>query len=417
MPPDLAQFEQESRAFIDATLPELRWPTVAVESRPDRRLFGGGSNEDALMPVARQWRAAKFDAGFGWLTGPVEYGGAGLPPEYEQRFAEIENEYAVPGEDVFWFGIETVAPALLAYGSEDLKSELLARMFRGDCVVCQLYSEPGAGSDLASLSTRAVEVPSGWMVSGQKTWSSAAQRADVGLLLCRTGTAADRHRGITAFIVDMNAAGVEVRPMREMDGGTEFNEVFLTEVRIPDSRRVGDVGSGWTVAMAVQANARSKLAHRRRSKDGGLATVASSERLAAVMQRLNLTDDATLRQCWARVHTSYVVADLLIKRLEGAPDVPASIAAVRGAISKLALTKALSQAADLLYAALGPRITADTGTQDSFEWLPYVLQVPGYHIGGGTTEVLKNVIAERGLGLPREPVKANEKRGSDDGCG
>jgi alkylation response protein AidB-like acyl-CoA dehydrogenase len=400
--PDLGQFEQESRAFIEAKLPELRWPTVPAEARPDRRLFGGGPNEDLLMPVARRWRAAKFDAGFGWLTGPVEYGGAGLPPEYERLFSEIENEYDVPGEDIFWFGVESVAPALLAHGSNELKSELLGRIFRGDCIVCQLYSEPDAGSDLASLSTKAARVPSGWIVNGQKTWSSGAQRASMGLLLCRTGAAEDRHRGITAFMVDMDAVGVDVRPLREMDGGTEFNEVFLTDVHIPDNRRVGDVGAGWPVAMGVQANARSKLAHRRRGKDGGLATVASSERLATVMQRLDLADSGMLRQSWARLHTSYVIADLLNRRLEASPNVPRSISAASGALAKLALTNALSQAADLLYAVLGPRIGADTGTEDSFEWLPYVLQVPGYHIGGGTREILKNVVAERGLELPRD---------------
>jgi alkylation response protein AidB-like acyl-CoA dehydrogenase len=401
-PPDLAAFERDSRTFIEATLPHLHWPTVPIEARPVRRLFVGGPHEDALMPVARQWRAAKFDAGFGWLTGPVEYGGAGLPEEYARVFVEIENDYDVPGEDVFWFGIEGVAPALLAHGSDELKSELLGRIFRGDCVVCQLYSEPDAGSDLASLSTRAVPGAAGWIVNGQKTWSSGAHRANIGLLLCRTGAAEDRHRGITAFLADMDEAGVEVRPLRQMDGDAEFNEVFLTDVHIPDHRRVCDVGAGWALAMGVQANARSKLMHRRRGKDGGLATVASSERLATILDRLGLADDPILRQRWACLHTSYVVADLLTRRLETAPNLALSISSAKGALAKLALTNALSQAADLLGAVLGPRIGADTGTEDSFEWLPYVLQVPGYHIGGGTTEILKNVVAERGLELPRD---------------
>jgi alkylation response protein AidB-like acyl-CoA dehydrogenase len=402
-PPDPGDFVRSATAFVEATLPTLRWPASPPPGRPDRRLFGGGAQADALVPVARQWRAAKFDAGFGWLTGPVEYGGAGLPAEYDRLYAEVESRYDVPGEDVFWFGAENVAAALLAHGSPELRTAMLPAIARGDRIVCQLYSEPDAGSDLASLATKAVRAGSGWVVTGQKTWSSAAQRASTGLLLCRTGTPQDRHRGITAFLVDMDAPGVEVRPMREMDGGTEFNEVFLTDVPVPDGRRIGDVGAGWAVAMGVQANARSKLAGRRRGKDGGLATVASSARLAAMMRRLGTAGEPTLRQAWARVHTSYVVADLLDKRLQGTNTVPPSVARASGAVAKLALTGALSEAAGLLYDVLGPRIVADTGTEDSFEWLPYVLQVPGYHIGGGTREILKNVVAERGLELPREP--------------
>jgi alkylation response protein AidB-like acyl-CoA dehydrogenase len=246
---------------------------------------------------------------------------------------------------------------------------------------------------------------------GQKLWSSGAHRADVGILLCRTGTAKQRHRGITAFIVDMKSPGLETRPLREMDGRSGFNEVFFTDVRIPDTRRLGGVNQGWAISMSVQGNARSLMAtSRRKGTFGGLTAVASAERLAQMMRRLHRQDDPVLRQAWAGLYSTYRLLEPTAVRLT-AEAKTANAQAAMGAISKLALTNALSQAAELLWSLLGERLIADTGTEDSFDWLPYALQVLGYHIGGGTDEVLKNVVAHRGLDLPRQrPLDRQPRR-------
>jgi len=398
---NLEAFARSFEAFVRRTLPSLKWPSIPAQHRQTYTIFGNSPLEIAMIPVAKQWRAAKFDAGLGWLTGPLKYGGANLSMKFEQRAIEVELANGVPNEDLFLFGMEGVAPVVLKHGSEEIREQLLPRIFRGDWVVCQLYSEPDAGSDLASLSTRATRSGDGWLVSGQKVWSSNAHLSDVGVLLCRTGSAAERHRGITTFIVDMNSPGIEVRPIRQMDGSTRFNEVFLTNVRVPDGRRLGEVAEGWGVAMSVQANARGRMSlNRRRGQHGGMTAATTAERLAEMIRRVGSEGDMGLRQSWARVFINYWLLEPTAERVIAQASTPGAESAAH-AMSKLGLANAYSAAAELIFSTLGLRITADTGSPDSFDWLPYVLQEPGYHIGGGTDQILRNVIAERGLGLPR----------------
>ncbi|OBY29294.1 acyl-CoA dehydrogenase family protein, partial [Mycolicibacter kumamotonensis] len=383
------------------TLPDL--PPI-LETEADRRehvsLFTSRAAELAAVPTARQWRAAKFDAGFGWLTGPREYGGAGLPEDYEHRYLDVELDYEVPPEDCFSTGLEGLGQTILARGSEYLKDLLLRPIFRGDLITCLLFSEPGAGSDLASVRTRAVRDGDDWVVSGQKVWSSRTHYADVGLLLARTGTEAERTRGITTFLVDIASPGLEARPLVEMTGDAGFNEVFFDGVRIPDNRRLGEIGDGWSIYLAIMAASRDALARsRRRGRRGGLASVGSAERVAAVLRRLGKHDDPKLRQEWARLYTAYKLNELTSERLAAQWSEP-RIGAAR-AMGKLALSNAMSAAADLIARILGARMVADTGEVDSFDWLPYVLETPAFHIGGGTDQIMRNLIAERGLGLPR----------------
>ncbi|OBY28980.1 acyl-CoA dehydrogenase family protein, partial [Mycolicibacter kumamotonensis] len=317
LPTDISQFQAAARVFIEATLPDL--PPIP-ETETDRRehvsLFTSRAAELAAVPAARQWRAAKFDAGFGWLTGPTEYGGAGLTEDYEQRYLDIELNYEVPPEDCFSTGLEGLGQTILAHGSEHLRDLLLRKIFRGDLISCLLFSEPGAGSDLGSVRTRAVRDGDDWVVSGQKVWSSRTHYADVGLLLARTGTEDERTRGITTFLVDIASPGLEVRPLVEMTGDAGFNEVFFDGVRIPDSRRLGEVGAGWAIYLAIMAASRDALARsRRRGRRGGLASVGSAERVAAVLRRLGKDDDPKLRQDWARLYTAYKLNELTSERL------------------------------------------------------------------------------------------------------
>jgi alkylation response protein AidB-like acyl-CoA dehydrogenase len=400
--PDADAFEAAARAFIEGVLPALRRPASADSgSRVPVSLFTSRAAELAGVPAARLWRAAKFDAGFGWLTGPPEYGGAGLPEEYERRYADIELRYDLPPEDCFSTGLEGLGQTILSYGSDYLKDLVLRGIFRGDLITCLLFSEPGAGSDLGSVRTRATRDGEDWVITGQKVWSSRAHYADVGLLLARTGTQDERSRGITTFLVDIAAPGLQVRPLREMTGDAGFNEVFLDGVRIPDDRRLGEVGAGWTIYLAIMAASRQALASsRRRGGRGGLASVASADRVAGVLRRLGKQDVPALRQDWARLFTRYKLIELTSERLAAQWSGPNAEAAAR-AMGKLALADALSAAAELVSRALGPRILADTGEADSFDWLPFLLETPAFHIGGGTDQIMRTLIAERGLGLPR----------------
>ena len=401
LPRDIDGFQVAAREFIETTLGNLPpRPDTRHDERIPISLFTSRAAELAAVPAARQWRAAKFDAGFGWLTGPPAYGGAGLPEEYERHYLDVEMNYDVPPEDCFSTGLEGLGQTVLLHGSEHLKDLLLRKIFRGDLISCLLFSEPGAGSDLGSVRTRAVPDGDDWVVTGQKVWSSRTHYADVGLLLARTGNEAERHRGITTFLVDIASPGLEVRPLVEMTGDAGFNEVFFDGVRVPDSRRLGEVGAGWTIYLAIMAASRDALARsRRRGRRGGLASVASAERIAGVLRRLDKQGVPTLRQDWARVFTRYKLNELTSERL--AAEWPEPKVAAARAMGKLALSDAMSAAAELIARTLGPRILADTGEIDSFDWLPFLLETPAFHIGGGTDQIMRNLIAERGLGLPR----------------
>ncbi|MGH9036353.1 MAG: acyl-CoA dehydrogenase family protein, partial [Acidimicrobiia bacterium] len=306
--PDLPEFTAGARAFLEANAAPrtqqrnggFQWGTgsdrVALFSEPDR------AQEATEVAEARAWRAKVYDAGYGWITGPPEFGGGGLPPAYERAYHDLERRFEVPSRVPFSIGLGMVAPTILTHGTETTRKAYLAALHRGDVIGCQLFSEPGAGSDLASVSTRAVRDGDEWVVDGQKVWTSGAHYSDIGLLLTRTAPE-PRHGNLTAFVVDMRARGVEVRPLRQMTGGAAFNEVFLSGVRIPDDHRLGDVDAGWSVAITT-------LMHERKSVGGGGgggAGILSMARLVATARRAGLDRDPATRQELASVYTGLAV--------------------------------------------------------------------------------------------------------------
>ena len=230
-----------------------RWRCSRSATAPTRR------ND---LQRACEWRGKKYDAGFGWITGPVEYGGRGLPGAYEKAWNALEAQYQVPNQSAFTIGLGMVAPTILAHGSETAKEAYLAKMYRADIVACQLFSEPGAGSDLASLQTKAERDGDEWVITGQKVWTTGAHYSDIGEIIARTDADLPKHKGLTGFIVDMKAPGVEVRPLRQMTGGASFNEVFFNEVRVPDDDRLGDLNNGWNVALTTLMNERAAIGAR-----------------------------------------------------------------------------------------------------------------------------------------------------------
>jgi alkylation response protein AidB-like acyl-CoA dehydrogenase len=398
-----AAFAESARAFLDANAT----PKV-VETAQE---WGKGSDNVALfaektveqeqqdVEQAKAWRTKVFDAGFGWITGPSQYGGRELPASYERLYNSLQASYSTPGQGPFGIGLGMVAPTILAHGTDKAKDLYLRAMWRGEIVGCQLFSEPGAGSDLAGLQTKAVRDGDEWLVTGQKVWTSGAQFSDIGEIICRTDPDQPKHKGLTGFIVDMHAPGVEVRPLRQMTGGASFNEVFFNEVRVPDDHRLGDVNEGWTVALTTLMNERASIGGGGAGVGGGFMNI---ERMRDMLRHLGKDKDPVLRQKLADVYINTKVASYTNLRAM-AKMKAGQLPGPEMSIGKLSLTQNMLRVADFVSLALGPRMVADTGEWGTFAWSQLVMGIPGMRVAGGTDEVMRNIIGERVLGLPKEP--------------
>ncbi len=399
----LEQFTEEARAFLDANA-ERKPPSkefVWGEGSDDVGVFDEKSREEEAAEAveAKRWRAARFDHGFGWITGPEEYGGRALPQAYERAYQSVESQYRTPNMGVFGISLGMVAPTILAHGIPEVRDLYLRDLYRGDKVACQLFSEPGAGSDLASVTTKAVRDGDEWVVSGQKVWTSAAHLSDIGEVICRTDPEQPKHKGLTMFVVDMRAPGVEIRPLRQMTGGAAFNEVFFDEVRIPDSHRLGDVNQGWTVALTTLMNERASIGS---GGGGGGTGLFSPRRLRAMLEQFGAQDDPVLVDEAARLYVNFTVAKWNGQR--GMDKIRAGqLPGPEMSTGKLALTNNLRAYGEWVSKVLGPRMTADTGEWGTFAFSKFVSGVPGMRVAGGTDEVMKNIVAERVLGLPKDP--------------
>ena len=400
----LEDFEKEARSFLDAN----------AERREEEKAFVWGEgadmmgafeersreSEERVVRDAKTWRGKKFAAGFGWITGPKKFGGRELPGSFDKAYSRLEAQYRTPNESVFGIGLGMVAPTILAHATEEAKEQYLTAMWSADIVGCQLFSEPGAGSDLASLSTKALRDGEEWIITGQKVWTSGAQYSDIGEIICRTNPDLPKHKGLTGFIVDMHAPGIEIRPLRQMTGGASFNEVFFNEVRVPDSHRLGDENNGWNVALTTLMNERASIG-------GGGSTASNADnplvvRLIAMVQHFGLNNDPLVRDELAALITGYRVASYNNQR---------AMAKIRSgqtpgpemSIAKMALTINQTKLGNFAARVLGPRIQADTGEWGTYSWGSLLLGTPGLRIAGGSDEVMRNIVGERVLGLPKEP--------------
>ncbi|HUF99220.1 MAG TPA: acyl-CoA dehydrogenase family protein [Ilumatobacter sp.] len=354
--------------------------------------------EATALELGRAWRRLVFDSGFGWLGGPTALGGGGRSPVLDEEYRLLERQFDVPDQQPFATGTHLVAPAVLANGSEDVQRRYLPGLFRGDLLACQLLSEPEAGSDLAGLRTRAHLDGESWIVSGQKVWTSQAHLADVGQLLARTDPDAPKHRGLTMFLIDMRSPGVTVRPLRQMTGETHFNEVFLDDVRVPDANRVGPLGSGWGAVMAT-------LMAERAAVGSGAANSAVDPvaRLVDLARHCEMADDRRVRQRLAVAHTNAELRRFLGLRMEAT--VPAGRpTGAEGSILKLLFSDQGMLCGDIAGDLLGAWLTADTGAWGTFAWTRWVTGAPMLRVAGGTDEIQRNTLAERVLGLPKEPT-------------
>ena len=400
---DLERFRAEARAWLE------RHAEPKVVSEPDEdRAWGHGSESVAVFPTcspederdrvkaASEWQRLKFDAGYGALTWPEEYGGAGRSPAFERAFRAEEHRFVTPEPtELFPVTIGLIAPTIAAHGTEEQKRRFLAPLLRTDLLACQLFSEPGAGSDLASVSCRAERDRDSWVLNGQKVWSSGAGLAQLGEAICRTDATLPRHQGLTAFLVPLDSEGVEVRPIRQMTGGASFNEVFLNDVRIPDDLRLGAVGEGWRVALTTLGFERSGGSQH--GSPGG-----SFRRLLELAHHLDLTGDPVVRQELAAVYTASRLLGFVTDRVRHSARA-GQTPGPEGSIRKLLWTRNLTRTGEVAARLLGPAITADTGAWGTYAWTEHLLGAPGYRIAGGSDEIQRNIIAERVLGLPRTP--------------
>jgi acyl-CoA dehydrogenase len=396
----ITEFQADARSFLEANASRKGEENNEWGQGSDRvGLLDEKSREEERRELAdgQAWRAKLFDAGFGWITGPPEYGGRGLSPAHDRAYREVAAQYRTPSEAPFGIGLGMVAPTILAHGIEEVKQRYLKALWRSDIVGCQLFSEPIAGSDLAGIQTRAVRDGDEWVITGQKVWTSGAHYSDIGEIITRTSPDKPKHKGLTMFLIDMKAPGVEVRPLRQMTGGASFNEVFLTEVRVPDSHRLGDVDEGWSVALTTLMNERASIG------GGGLGSGSTgTSRLIETARRAGVADDPVIRQRIADVFVHSNVARY--NNLRAMAKIKAGqLPGPEMSIGKLTLTQNMSRTASLVADILGPRLVADTGEWGTYAWAEFILGVPGVRIAGGTDEVMRNIVGERVLGLPKDP--------------
>jgi alkylation response protein AidB-like acyl-CoA dehydrogenase len=389
---DLTAFVDSARAWLAEHVP----PRGATPRRSVAVFHDLPFDEErALIARIQEWLRTKFDAGYGALSWPVEHGGAGLTALHEEAFAELERTFDTPGQhELTSVSTALIAPTVQMFGTPEQRARLVTPLLRGDELACQLFSEPSAGSDLAGLGTRAVRDGDTWVVNGQKVWSSGAQFAGWGELICRTDPDVAKHKGLTAFLLPMDTPGVDVRPLRQMSGGSSFCEVFLDDVRIPDTLRLGGVGAGWAVTLATLGFERG---HSGANADlgGGYAQLVEEAR------GLGRTTDPDVRRVLADVWVAEKVAEVSAQRdreTRSAGGEPGPI----GSLRKLAWAQRLKLVSEAAAVVLGPRLVADAG-DGTFRWIEHYLGAPGYRIAGGSDEVQRTIIAERLLGLPPEP--------------
>lgn len=361
------------------------------------------NSEDAptedLLATAKHFQAALYDAGFAGLTWPREFGGQGLSAAEQQIFNDEAAAYDLP-TGVFLIGLGMCGPTIVDLGTAEQKTRHVRPLLRGEKIWCQLFSEPGAGSDVASLQTRAVRDGDGWVVNGQKVWTSGAQWSDHGALLARTNPDLPKHKGLTMFLVDMHAAGVTVRPLRDMTGRAPFNEVYFDNVRLPADAVLGEVDAGWFAAVTMLGHERVSIGGSVRRRYDPLAYANLAE-LARTRGRL---DDPLVRDGLAALYTAERALSLFNARLRQEAD-DGSPPGARGSVAKLAGAELLWQAVQVAGLIAGLDAAAwDPDSPEAEELAVAINATPASSIAGGTNQVQRNIIGERILGLPREPV-------------
>jgi len=389
--PQEAAFRAEARAFVEAHAPKQFEPELSKASLGRIKLNGAD-----IVAVGKAWQKTKADGGWACLNWPKEYGGRGASPIEKVIWQQEEGIYGKLTQP-FQIGEGMCGPTVMAYASEDDKRKYLPKLASGEHIWCQLFSEPAGGSDVAGLRTRAEKDGDDWIVNGQKIWTSGAHYSDYGILITRTDPNVPKHQGLTMFFIDMKSDGVEVKPIRQANGMQEFNEVFFTNVRIPDSQRLGNVGDGWNVSLTTLMNERMSIGARLATGFPELFDYCAN---LMTVDGPALDDRATRSKLanWAvkasgLKYTSYRSVSALSKGERPGPE---------NSIGKLVAGTMMQDIAafamDLDGAAGVITDPALAGAGGMFQAM--LLSSPSIRIAGGTDEILRNIIAERVLGLP-----------------
>ncbi|PPR60725.1 MAG: Acyl-CoA dehydrogenase [Alphaproteobacteria bacterium MarineAlpha4_Bin2] len=385
---DEAKFRAKARAFLDAN---------SERKRPGTSLpISYGSN--GLVAAAKEWQAKKAAAGFAGIALPQEYGGGGATIMAEVIYNQEEANYVTP-TGVYEIGLGMCIPTMLAYATEEQKRRYAPPAFRGEEIWCQLFSEPQAGSDLANLRLRSEQDGNEWILNGQKIWTSGAHFSDFGVIVTRSDPTKPKHKGLTYFFIDMKSPGIECRPIHQISGRSNFNEVFFTDVRVPDNQRLGGVGNGWRVSLTTLMNERLAIGER---------PPPGYEEALAIARQIELEDgpaisDGAVREKIADWYVNgrgvtlarYRSMTALSRGQDPGPE---------NSIGK-ALTGKMRQ--DI--AAFGMDLMEEAGVVSDPElaamngvFQDALLAAPSGRIAGGTDEILRNIIAERVLGLPQD---------------
>jgi alkylation response protein AidB-like acyl-CoA dehydrogenase len=383
--PEEAAFRAEARAWLEAHA--HRRDSHEGKSADHTRDLAGH------MQACRDWQRVLYDNNWAGITWPKQYGGRGASAIQSAIFAEEMSQFDV-ATGAFAVSIGMVGPTLIAHGTPEQQQHHLAPILKGEEVWCQLFSEPGSGSDLASLGTRAVRDGDDWIVNGQKVWTSFGQFADYAILLARTDVDLPKHAGITYFILDMKSPGIDVRPITQITGVQHFNETFLTDVRIPHTNIIGEINAGWKGAQTTLMNERSHIG------SGGTWSV---DQLIQLAQQRGLSNDLNIRQGLAQAHARAETLRYMGFRMRTAMS-QMRMPGPEALTLKLAYAKHWRLTAELATEILGAgaMLWADDAPEDN-QWGQHLLGQFAIRIGGGTDEIQHNIIAERGLGLPREP--------------
>jgi alkylation response protein AidB-like acyl-CoA dehydrogenase len=380
---------------------------VSTEQDLRDRIRAFLADHDPAATSPAEFNRARFDAGLAAVHYPVGHGGLGLSrslqPAADEEFAKGGAPALDPRRNVIGLGM--AAPTIIAFGTDEQKSRWLKPLWTADEIWCQLFSEPGAGSDLAGLATRAVRDGDDWVAGGQKVWTSLAHEARWGLLLARTDPDVPKHAGLSYFVVDMHGPGVEVRPLRQLTGQAEFNEVFLTDVRVPDANRLGDVGAGWRVAQTTLMNERVSIGSGRAAPREESAIGFAAAAWRAHPERRTHELHQRLLKLWAEAEAARLAGERLRQQIAAGEPGP------EGSAAKLTFARLNQEISGWEIDFNGPDglryddWTMHRGSASDYARGPgyRYLRSKGNSIEGGTSEILRNIIAERVLGLPSEP--------------
>ena len=380
------EFQERAKEFLKANAVPRSHPPVEW-------------TEESLVAECRRFHQALADAELGGITYPVEYGGLGLDKGYLEVFNQELSGYQAPLVPAA-ISHGMCLPVLNDFGTPEQKARHQARIIRCDELWCQMFSEPGAGSDVASLATRAIRDGDQWVLNGQKVWTSGAQYCEYGLCVARTDPAQPKHRGLSMFIVDLSLPGVDIRPLRQINGSSHFNEVYLTDVRVGHDCLVGDEGNGWNVAVAMLMYERVAIGA---GGSGAMSNRPNSKSLMREARQKGRNADPVVRDALADVYIRERIQGFIGMRIRQAAEAGRA-PGPEGSIAKLNAALLGRRVSDVAIELAGPAGQAwDKTDEDGDQWATTVISTPAMAIAGGTNEVQRNIIGERVLGLPKEP--------------